>query len=80
MTEIAKYFPKNIDHLSVLKDQQPITSLRTPRISGLKSQVMKPTFLSKNDGEKWSRIFYFEILLAPSKLLLPSAKKSAQKG
>ena len=46
MTEIAKYFPKNIDHLSVLKDQQPITSPRTPRISGLKSQVMKPTFLS----------------------------------
>jgi hypothetical protein len=28
----------------------------------------------KNDGEKWSRIFYFEILRAPSELLLPSAK------
>ena len=24
--------------------------------------------------------FYFEILLAPSELLLPSAKKAAQKG
>jgi hypothetical protein len=34
----------------------------------------------KNDGEKWSRIFYFEIHPAPSELLLPSAKKSAQKG
>ena len=46
MTKIAKYFPKNIDYLSVLKDQQPITSLRTPRICGLKPLVMKPTFLS----------------------------------
>ena len=28
----------------------------------------------KNDDKKWSRIFYFEILCAPSELLLPSAK------
>ena len=53
---------------------------RTPRISGLKSQVLKPTFLSLKNGKKWSRFFYFEILLAPSKLLLPSAKQSAWKG
>ena len=33
----------------------------------------------KNDGKKWSRI-YFEIDLAPSELLLPSAKISAQNG
>ena len=46
-----------------------ITSSRTPRISGLKSQVLKPTFLSlKIYGKKWSRIFYFEILLTPSEL------------
>ena len=31
----------------------------------------------KNDGEKWSRI-YFEIDQAPSELFLPSAKESAQ--
>jgi hypothetical protein len=33
----------------------------------------------KNDGEKWSRIFYFESHRASSELLLLSAKKSAQK-
>ena len=33
----------------------------------------------KNDGRKWSRMFYFEIIRAPSDLLLPSAKKSARK-
>ena len=32
-------------------------------------------YLNINDGEKWSRIFYFEIQQAPSELLLPSAKK-----
>ena len=36
--------------------------------------------LLKNDGEKWSRKKYFEILRWSSELLLPSAKKSAQKG
>ena len=35
---------------------------RTLSISGLKSQVLK------NDGEKWSRIFYFEIHQAPSEM------------
>ena len=29
----------------------------------------------KNDGKKWSRI-YFEIQQAPSELLLPNAKKN----
>ena len=33
-------------------------------------------FELKNDGKKWSRI-YFEIDRAPSELLLPSAKISA---
>jgi hypothetical protein len=36
-------------------------------------------FKLKNDGEKWSTI-YFEIDRAPSELLLPSAKISAQNG
>ena len=36
-------------------------------------------FELKNDGIKWSRI-YFEIDRAPSELLLPSAKISAQNG
>ena len=37
-------------------------------------------FWLKNDGEKWSRKKYFKIQWWPSELLLPSAKKSAQKG
>ena len=36
-------------------------------------------FELKNDGKKWSRI-YFDIDQAPSELLLPSAKISAQNG
>ena len=36
-------------------------------------------FELKNDGKKWSRI-HFEIDRAPSELLLPSAKISAQNG
>ena len=56
------------------------TPARTLFISGLKSRVMKlPFFELKNDGKKWSRI-YFEIDRAPSELLLPSAKISAQIG
>ena len=46
-----------------------ITPPKTPRISRLKSQILKPPV---NDGEKLSSFFYFEILLAPSELLLPS--------
>ena len=45
-----------------------VTPPRTHKISGLKSQVLKPTFLLKTDDEKWSRIFYLEILLAPSEI------------
>ena len=53
---------------------------RTLSISGQKSRVLKLPFLTfKNDGENWSRI-YFEIDQAPSELLLPSAKISAQIG
>ena len=37
-------------------------------------------FWLKNDGEKWSTKNYFKIPRWPSELLLPSAKKSAQKG
>ena len=36
-------------------------------------------FKLKNDGKKWSRI-HFEIDRAPSELLLPRAKISAQNG
>ena len=43
------------------------------KISSLEITV----FELKNDGKNWSRI-YFEIDRAPSELLLPSAKKSAQ--
>ena len=37
-------------------------------ISGLKYQVMKLSFWLKNDGEKWSIIFHFEIHHAPSEI------------
>ena len=47
------------------------------KISDLETTIFE---LCKYDGEKWSNFFYFEILLAPSELLLPSAKKAAQKG
>ena len=33
-----------------------------------KSRVLKLTFLALNDGEKWSRFFYFEIHRAPSEI------------
>ena len=40
----------------------------THSISGLKSRVLKLPFWLKNDGEKRSRIFYFEIHRAPSEI------------
>ena len=44
------------------------TPARTLSISGLKSRVLKLSFLRlKNDGKKWSRI-YFEIHQAPSEI------------
>ena len=46
-----------------------LTPPRTPRISGLKSQALKPTFFELKVMVK--SFFYFEILLAPSELLLP---------
>ena len=56
------------------------TPARTHSIRGLKSRVLKLTFFYfENDGKKWSGI-YFEIHRAPSELLLPSAKISAQIG
>ena len=45
------------------------------KISSLEIIIFEHT----NDGKKWSRI-YFEIDRAPSELLLPSAKISAQNG
>ena len=53
------------------------TPARTYFISGLKSRVLKFTFLAENDGEKRPRIIYLEIHWTPSELLLHSAKKSA---
>ena len=50
------------NHFHIPKNARENTPPKTPRISGLKS------------NEKWYGIFYFEILLAPSELLLPSAK------
>ena len=50
------------------------TPARTHFITGLKSRVLKLSFLTLKEGEKWSRIFYFEIHRAHSELLLPSAK------
>ena len=44
------------------------TPARTHSISGLKSRVLKLPFCLEIDGEKWSRIFYFEIHQAPSEI------------
>ena len=45
------------------------------------NKVIHILMLSKNVNNKnWNRIFYFKIQQAPSELLLPNAKKSAQKG
>ena len=44
------------------------TPARTHSISGLKSRVLKLPFCLEIDGEKWSRIFYFEIHQAPSEV------------
>ena len=63
---------------SLFVDGFSCTPPRTARISGLKSQVLKPSWV-KNDSEKWSRFFFFEIEWALSELLLPIAKKLAQK-
>ena len=55
-----------------------ITPARTLSISGLKSRLMKLTFSSLKMMLKSGLEFSFEIDRAPSELLLPSAKKSAQ--
>ena len=46
----------------------PHIPARTLLISGLKFWVLKLPFLTQNDGEEWSRISYFEIHRAPSKI------------
>ena len=53
----------------------PARTYKWTKISSLEINI----FWLKNDGEKWSRI-YFEIDRAPSELLLPSAKIFAQNG
>ena len=46
-----------------------VTPLRSPRIGGLKSQILKPPFFKLNMMVKSGLVFfYFEILLAPSEL------------
>ena len=64
-------FKMNLTQLGTHLSKRYITPPRTPRISGLKSQVLKPTFWLKNDDEKWSRIFHFEIPLAQVQKNLP---------
>ena len=49
-----------------------LTPARTHSIRGLKFLSLEINI--SNDGETWSFIFHFEILPAPSELLLPSAK------
>jgi hypothetical protein len=45
-----------------------LTPARTHSISRPKSRVLKLAFFGYNDGEKWSRTFYFEIHRAPSEI------------
>ncbi len=47
---------------------EEFTLAGTLSINGLKSRVLKLPFLLKNDSEKWSKIFYFEIHRAPSEI------------
>ena len=58
--------------------QDWVTPARTLLMSGLKSRVLKLSFLSLKMMVKIGLEFYFEIHRAPSELLLPSAKKSAK--
>ena len=57
----------------VLKHTSCNSFYKRTKISSLEIII----FELKNDGKKWSRI-YFEMDRAPSKLLLPSAKKVCQ--
>ena len=60
MSAHFSYFETLTHHLELLH-----------RISGLKSQVLKPTFQLKNDGEKGSRIFilkFYQPLRIPANL------------
>ena len=52
------------------------TPPRIPRISDLETNIFELDMMVKSGLV----FFYFEILLAPSELLLPSAKKAARKG
>ena len=71
---------QNLILLVYTVDQQLISTTNTSQNSFNKiSSHEIIIFELKNDGKKWSRI-YFEIDRAPSELLLPSAKISAQIG
>ena len=74
--------PDILVHLSILQvvGGVYVNSLGPAEPIGMVGICSNQLFWVKYDGEKWSSFFYFEILLAPSELLLPSAKKAARKG
>ena len=51
--------------VEIIDDRRQFTPPRTTRISGLKSQILKPTFLS---SKWWWKVVYFEIPWAPSEI------------
>ena len=80
MGQIVREYVRNLDlrvqvHPGELWHTSYKSFYKWTKISSLEIII----FELKNDGNKWSRI-YFEIDRAPSELLLPSAKTSAQNG
>ena len=63
------------DQANLMRFESTQVTHQWTKISSLETII----FELKNDGKKWSRI-YFEIHQAPSEILLPSAKISAQNG
>ena len=70
---MLSYSPVNMTSAPFLNHTSYNSFYKWTKISSLEIII----FELKSDGKKWSRI-YFEIDRAPSDLLLPSAKKSAQ--
>ena len=66
----------NIWPIFVIWISQPHFYSKPRRPSCLETNIFKLKMMVKSGLE----FFYFEILIAPSDLLLPSSKKSAQKG
>ena len=58
----------NLNALYVLPEMSTLTPARTYSIRGLKSWVMKLTFLALKNDKKWSRTIYFEIHRACSEM------------